>query len=557
MLSPFSGFSPEQVRALSTRNGRSADRREIAAQLRAAARRMGTDAFREKAARELVRALRPGEILPEAYADYRDIVSDGIGFLISRLSPPRVADLAAEQIAMPSDTPARQRLVALARSVPTLHKLGQTIARNRHLDPDLRTLLATLENSVGGDDPDAIRERVRREIGNYRVPYDIRMEREPLCEASVGAVIGFSWTAPDTGRPGRGVFKVLKPGVRANLSEEFEILDGLADFFEARRDRYSLREFRFRETFADVRAALEEEIRLRGEQDHLRRADRFYAGDDRVRVPALLPFCTDGVTAMERMPGGKLSDLARTPVERRDAARALFRALIWRPIFSREAKTPFHGDPHAGNIYAFRGEAGEILPVLLDWSLSDTLDRAQRVRMVRLVMGASLGDRVATAEALAALSTDTDRDRLDRIVAETPAEPAGNRSGRLGRAFEIIDRTAIRGVRFPRSLLLFRKAFFTLDGVLHDLDPEFDMDAAVAELAVEAFLREMPRRWIGGAFPGMDRPEQYATLVSNRDLAWLASRLLLEAGERGTRFLTGLAMEPAGILRRIAGPTFC
>jgi ubiquinone biosynthesis protein len=552
MILPHSEFSLETARARLIPKDRPADPAEIAEKLGMAARRMGTDAFREKAAHALVQALRPGEILPDAYADYREIVSDGIGFFFRRLSLSRVASLAADQILLAPNTPARERLVALARSVPTLHKLGQIIARNRHLDPALRRLLATLENAAGGDDPETVRDRVRRELANYRAPYAIRMERALLFEASVGAVIGFSWTAPDTGREGEGVFKVLKPGVRANLAEEFRILDALADHFDRNRDRYPLPTFRFRETFADVRTALEEEIRLRGEQAHLRRADRFYADDERVRVPSLLPFCTDNVTAMERMPGGKLSDLAMTPEERRDAARALFRALIWKPLFSRSAETPFHGDPHAGNLYAFRGAAGEVLPVLLDWSLSETLTLRQRAGMVRLVVDVLLGDPSAVAETLARLSVDTDRAEIDRIAAEILAEPAARRSGHLARAFEIIDRTGVAGIRFPRALLLFRKAFFTLDGVLHDLDPDFDMDAAAAELAADAFLRELPRRWYAGLMPRLDRPDQYATLLSNRDLAWFAGRLLLAAGERGSRYLTGLAADQMELFRRAA-----
>jgi ubiquinone biosynthesis protein len=548
----MSDFTIEKARSLLIPTGKTPDRREIVEKLLDAARRMGPDAFREKASRALVKALRPGDILPESYADYRAIVSDGIGFLFARLALPRAAALAADQILLDPDTPARERLVALARSVPTLQKLGQIIARNRHLDPALRSLLSTLESSAGGDDPETVRERVYREIANYRAPYQIRMERELLYEASVGAVIGFSWTAPNTGETGQGVFKVLKPGVRANLAEEFRILDDLAEYFEARRDRYPLRSFRFRETFADTRTALEEEIRLRGEQDHLRRADQFYAADDRVQIPSLLPFCTENVTAMERMPGGKLLDIAMNAEERRAAARALFRALIWRPLFSLAEETPFHGDPHAGNLYAFRGARNEVLPTLLDWSLSDTLDRSQRAGMVRLVVNVLLGDTAAVAETLSDLSVQTERADIERIVSTVLAAPRRERSGHLARAFDVIDRTAVSGIRFPAELLLFRKAFFTLDGVFHDLDPDFNMDAAAAELAADAFLREMPRRWYAGLIPRWDRPDQYATLLSNRDLAWFAGRLMLEVGDRGGRYLTGLAADQMELFRRAA-----
>jgi ubiquinone biosynthesis protein len=234
----------------------------------------------------------------------------------------------------------------------------------------------------------------------------------------------------------------------------------------------------------------------------------------------------------------------------------LFRALIWRPLFSLAEETPVHGDPHAGNLYAFRGAGNEVLPVPLDWSLSDTLDRSQRVGMVRLVMNVLLGDTAAVAETLWGLSFQTERADIERIVGDVLSTPRpgrlGKPAGHLARAFDVIDRTAVAGIRFPGELLLFRKAFFTLDGVLNDLDPDFHMDAAAAELAADAFLREMPRRWYAGLIPRWDRPNQYATLLSNRDLAWFAGRLMLEIGDRGSRYLNGLAADQMELFRRAA-----
>ena len=40
--------------------------------------------------------------------------------------------------------------------------------------------------------------------------------------------------------------------------------------------------------------------------------------------------------------------------EKKEFALSLFEMIIWKPLCSWEDHTIFHGDPHAGNIHAFR-----------------------------------------------------------------------------------------------------------------------------------------------------------------------------------------------------------
>ena len=70
------------------------------------------------------------------------MVGDGIRFLLSRLTIPRIAGLIADQARAALNTPSGARLLMLAQKLPTLHKLGQMIARNRHLDPSFKQWLS-------------------------------------------------------------------------------------------------------------------------------------------------------------------------------------------------------------------------------------------------------------------------------------------------------------------------------------------------------------------------------------------------------------------------------
>ena len=88
----------------------------------------------------------------------------------------------------------------------------------------------------------------------------------------------------------------------------------------------------------------------------------------------------------------------------------------------------------------------------------------------------------------------------------------------LDRSFTLLEHLALEGFVFPADLMLFGKAIFTLEGVLFDLWPRFDMDAAVARHLANLMTQEIPDRFRGWLFPLTDRPENYPSLVSNVEL---------------------------------------
>jgi hypothetical protein len=81
----------------------------------------------------------------------------------------------------------------------------------------------------------------------------------------------------------------------------------------------------------------------------------------------------------------------------------------------------------------------------------------------------------------------------------------------------LLDALARAGVRFPPRLLLFRKAFLTLRGVLSDVYSAGSVEVALTAEALLHFAWEWPMRWLKH-LDGCD----YATHVSSADLAHLA-----------------------------------
>ena len=486
---------------------------------------MGDAAFGASMAREIVARARPEQAIPETYARYRSLVHDGIEFFISQLNRRRLLDLVVSQLAVDPETCCQARLLALAQHFPTLHKLGQLIARHPDIDPAVRHWLVHLENGHYGTAADELLVRIHEELGQQGETPAIQVGTTILAEASVGAVIPFHWR-PSPDRPlHQGVFKVLRPGIRHHLNEELAILEKTAAFFHAHRTRYPLKDFRFLEIFADVREMMIHEIDLASEQRLLAEAGRFYADMPEIRVPRCLPLSTGVMTAMDYLDGPKLADVALSGPQRRQMAAALFAALVLKPLFSRSDPALFHGDPHAGNILAvFTPESTVPLIGLVDWSLAGHLTRSDRSKTVHLIQAILKKDLIGMGDAVGALTMGVSHTppmphaQLRSLILDWMHAPAHGRLPLVKQAFRLLEALSMEGLVFPADLMLFRKAIFTLEGVLYDLWPAFDMDAAILQHLMALVHQEFPMRLGNLLFPLYDRPENYKSLISNQDL---------------------------------------
>src|ERR1039458_9414136 len=250
--------------------------------------------------------LLPAEALgPEIYAAWRPLVRDAMLFMISRLSAARLAPKLVEQIELPPETTPEVRLLRLIAKVPGLQKIGQVLARNRHLDPSLRNALSELENGIHDVSAEEIGALIRKQLGRRLETHAVEIEPGMLAEATVSAVVRFTWRNPASGERERGVFKVLKPFVAACFAEDLELLQQLAHFLADKHPEYGRA---LPETIMEVRRLLEHEVDFGREQATLVEAARIYRGMRGVRVPRLIkPLSTATVTALSEEEGVKVT----------------------------------------------------------------------------------------------------------------------------------------------------------------------------------------------------------------------------------------------------------
>jgi ubiquinone biosynthesis protein len=487
----------------------------------------GGQVWRDELAKWTVQVVPLELLVPEAYAQWRPLVRDSVMFVVSHLSPSRLAPKIVEQIEAAAATPPEVRLLRFIAKVPGLQKIGQVLARNRNLDPRIRSALTELENGISDVSIGEIRATILREIGSQFETYAVQLDSRILSEASVSAVVGFTWRNPETGRREQGVFKVLKPHIPGCYAEDMKILQQLAVFLAHKYRAEGVRLAGVAETLTEIRLLLEREVDFPGEQATLSSALGAYRSIPGVRIPRLIrPLSTAVVTALTRERGVKVTEASARPRKLRTrVAERLAEALIAAPALTREKDMIFHADPHAGNLL-YDKRRDEL--VIVDWALTGRLTLEQRRCVFMLVLMTMLRDADGMTGAIERLRLhspgDDGRQTLfirERVTRLLDGLPWLRLPGPMD-AMRVLDDVALNGIRFPAGLLMFRKAWFTLEGVLEDISKSnVRMDTAIVRFALAHWARA------GAALFSMLSPRDWLSL--DWSTLTLTSRVPLQA----------------------------
>lgn len=519
----FSQLAPEQLRAALENLLPEGSTAERVSAIEGTLRSPIGLSLREGMARWIVDEIVPVEsLVPESYLKWRAPVREAMMYVVAHLSPGRLAPKLLEQIELPTNTSAEMRLLRLIAKVPGLQKLGQVIARNQHLRPALRTALAKLENGIRDVKPGDMRAVIEQGLGPKLKAFDVRIAPTILSEASVSAVVRFTWKNPETGRRERGVFKVLKPHIPEYFAEDMDYLQGLAQYFGDRHHTYGFEADLIPDTFRKVERLLRHEVNFRREQKTILEAQLLYRAITGIRIPRVIKaLSTSTITALTEEAGAKVTSAAsRLPSSgRQKLAEQLVEALIAVPLFAVTPDAIFHGDPHAGNLL-YNNRTREL--TIIDWALRERLNREQRRHLALLFLMVSLRDPLGTSHEIRALTqhqipATSRRGRMIRMLAtkfleELPAShlPSG------ADAMRLLERVAIKGIKFPSSLIMLSKVMFTLEGILGDI---------VASEGGMAFTlaRQIAQRWLSNR-------SRFRSPLRTRDWLTLQCSALLYTG---------------------------
>ncbi|HEX4619623.1 MAG TPA: ubiquinone biosynthesis regulatory protein kinase UbiB [Steroidobacteraceae bacterium] len=412
--------------------------------------------------------------------------------------------------------------LALEELGPIFVKFGQAVSTRRDLLPaDIADELAKLQDRVPPFDGAVARRLIEASYGRPVTELFAAFDETPLAAASIAQV------HPARLPGGREVVvKVLRPGMRAVIERDLEVLHALADL--AQRYWQEGRRLRPRELVDEYHKTVLDELDLMREAANASQLKRNFAGSDLLYVPEVhWDYCRNDVMVMERIHGVPISDLAALKAAGTDIARLaangvrIFFTQVFRHNF-------FHADMHPGNIFVIVDDPRRPRYAAVDFGIVGTLDPR---------------DQHYLAENFLAVF-DRDYRRVAQLHLESGWVPAGTRIEEMESAVRtvcepIFDRP-LKDISFGRillrlfeisrrfdmqiqpQLLLLQKTLLNVEGLGRELYPELDIWSTASPI-----LREwMRERTSLGALLKSVRAHAPEILEALRELpALLAARL--------------------------------
>jgi ubiquinone biosynthesis protein len=384
-------------------------------------------------------------------------------------------------------TPPEDLRRALEELGPTFIKLGQLLSTRADLLPlDYRTALAKLQDAAPAIPTDVVQEIVAAELHTSTSDAVVGFHAEPLACASVGqAHLATLLDGTEV------VVKVRRPNVVEVMDQDLEIIQN----FAARASRRSKAAARY-----DLDGLADEFVQtLRAQLDYLqeaRNAERFaanFAGDSSVQIPRVFwDLTTSRVITLERIRGMKVTDIAaldEAGLDRHDLAQRAAQ-IVAKMVFEDGF---FHADPHPGNFFIEpSGRVG-----IVDFGMVGTLDDALREQLSRLLIGFVRQDPDRLADALLALDTSpepVERARLREDLAGLLERYFGLSIGEISLRTAVGDVLGIvrrHGLRLPRDLALLLTVLLVAEGLVAQLDPQFQFAEALAPYARRQLLAQL------------------------------------------------------------------
>jgi ubiquinone biosynthesis protein len=462
----------------------------------------------QDAAAALVELLKPDAWIPPAHARWLLVVEALLETFLRHFEPEVLARLLDDQRALPPSASAGVRAARMAGKLTALHKICQMLARNPRLPAEARAAFAPLESLPPEAIPNKAAWTAVALAAEARPDFELDSENPKVARGSVADVFRFR----DRTAEGNAIaFKTVRADSLRRIQKEAAILMRMAedcpavgvvagpDFAAA-----------LAEALRDAAGALLREIDFVGEAANLRDARAFYKFNRRIRIPAPIGSPLDRGVFMEFVEGIPLLDAQLDYESRRDAARLIFRRLILDPLFSGLAESIFHADPHAGNLLMQTQKHAPLTLVLLDWSQAGRLSAPLRHALIALCLYCVTGDE-PSPDVLARL-LESNRKFIRMPLPQGTGDP-------LHAAFEIVQQLALQGHPVPLSLLLLRKSFLTLDGITHQLDPDFDAWLETLAYTSGVFASEAVVRSWSMPCPWLDQPDFYRSGLPTRTLA--------------------------------------
>jgi ubiquinone biosynthesis protein len=443
---------------------------------------------------------------------------------------------------------------ALEEGGVTFTKLGQLLSTRRDLLPEeFIAELAQLQDRAEPAPWEQVEEVIAQSLG---APGQVfaELQQEPAAAASI-AQVHRARLRRDGGVDAEVAVKVQRPGIRATVEQDLDILQRLAARLE-RRARWA-RAVGAVGVARGFAAAMREELDFRVEARNTAAVAAAWPGQQRVvrgSVSVTLPavyeqLCTEHVLVIEWMDGVSLRAAGQLIDDRGLDRDALSRALLRSMVYQITEGGVFHADPHPGNVLLL----GDGRLALLDFGSVGRLDARQRLALQDLLLALGRGDPAAFRDALLELvnrADEIDELLLERALGQFMARHLTGGTAATPEMFTDLFRLASRfGLTIPPEIATVLRALGTLEGTLALLTPGVDIAAEAHAYAADQVAGQVAPRAVQktateeltALLPVIRRlPRRFDRVTGALEQGRLGLNVRLFADERDRRVITGL-----------------
>ena len=499
---------------------------------------------------ELIRGARQAVARTRRYSQISRIaVRHGLGpYLNGR--PLRGGDAAGGRAAL-----ALSLRRALEEAGVTFTKLGQLLSTRRDLLPEeFTTELAQLQDQAKPAPWEQVEEVIAQSLAAPIGQVFAELHPEPAAAASI-AQVHKARLRSDDGKGTEVAVKVQRPGIRATVEQDLDILLRLAVRLEGRaRWARAVGAVAVARGFA---AAMREELDFRVEARNMAAVAATWAGQQRAvgrSVSVVLPavheqLSSEHVLVIEWLDGVNLRAAGQLIDDRALDRAELTRALLRSMVYQITEGGVFHADPHPGNVLLLTD--GRL--ALLDFGSVGRLDSQQRAALQDLLLALGRGDPAALRDALLELVTrpdEVDEQQLERALGQFMARHLAGGAAAAAEMFTDLFRLASRfELAIPPEIATVLRALGTLEGTLTLLTPGVDIASeaqayAAAHVAGQVSPKAVQKTATDeliALLPVLRRlPRRFNRVTGAMEQGRLSLNVRLFADERDRRVVTGL-----------------
>ncbi|MDX7951052.1 AarF/ABC1/UbiB kinase family protein [Lichenihabitans sp. Uapishka_5] len=398
------------------------------------------------------------------------LITYGFDKIIDRLGLRAIARVVAwrtRQVDVTRLTRPQRVRKAIEALGPTFVKLGQILAaRPDLLSPQWTEELSKLHSGVKPLPWETMRPLIEAELGGAPADIFAEFDTTPIASASMAQVYK---ARLETGED--VVVKVLRPGLQKVIEADLRLMGHGSRIVE--KEWKELARYRPQEQMRHLAQALAGELDLANEGRNCELLASLFEGRDDVVFPKIhWEYTTEKVMVQEFIHGIFLTDqdkleaagLDRVVLAQRGTDVFLQMALV---------EGTFHADPHPGNILALPGNR----IAMIDFGAIGRLTQKRRNQLLMLI-GSMLNQ---DSDGLMAVLLDwsgTSSPDLTRLEASAQAfvHQHSGKSLNLGLVLtDFMSMARENDLAMPTDLAILFKSLVLADGVMRQLDPNFDL----------------------------------------------------------------------------------